>query len=71
MTPGRGAIAMIGLWCDESGMTSVEYALLLTVLVVGAIIVWRSLGDTVSNSVNRASDTFPDGTGPPSASPTI
>lgn len=55
---------MTGLWRDESGLTSVEYALLLTVLVAGAIIVWRGLGDTANSSVNRASDSFSDGAAP-------
>jgi len=32
------------LWSDEAGMTTVEYALLLALLVVSAVGVWKGLG---------------------------
>jgi len=39
------------LWTDEDGLTTVEYALLLALLVVGAISVWSALGVKIQNAV--------------------
>lgn len=39
------------LWKDESGLTTVEYALLLALIVVAGLTAWRGLGGTVRNSV--------------------
>jgi len=36
------------LWNDEDGLTTVEYALLLTLLVVVAIGVWNAVGAKMS-----------------------
>ena len=44
------------LWGDEDGVTTVEYALLLAVLVVGAAAVWAPLRSAITSSVNTASD---------------
>lgn len=38
-------------WKDEEGLTTVEYALLLALLVVAALAVWTAFGGTVRNSV--------------------
>ncbi len=35
--------AIKALWTDEAGVTTVEYALLLAVLVVGAATIWTAL----------------------------
>ena len=44
------------LWRDEDGVTTVEYALLLAVLVVGAAAAWTTLRGAIIAGVNTASD---------------
>ena len=39
------------LLSDEEGLTTVEYALLLALLVVAAITVWTTFGATIRNKV--------------------
>jgi Flp pilus assembly pilin Flp len=39
------------LLSDEDGLTTVEYALLLALLVVAAITVWTTFGATIRNKV--------------------
>jgi Flp pilus assembly pilin Flp len=39
------------LWKDEEGLTTVEYALLLALLVVAALTVWTTFGATIRNKV--------------------
>ena len=43
------------LWRDEDGVTTVEYALLLAVLVVGAVAIWTALRTGIQSGVNAAS----------------
>ena len=43
-----------GLWHDEDGLTTVEYALLLLVLILSATTIWVGLGGRVGNAVARA-----------------
>jgi Flp pilus assembly pilin Flp len=45
-----------GLWKDEEGLTTVEYALLLALLVVAAIGVWTAFGGRVQAIVSSSSD---------------
>jgi len=40
------------LWKDEAGLTTVEYALLLALVVVAGIAAWQGLGGTVQNTVS-------------------
>ncbi len=42
------------LWTDEDGVTTVEYALLLAVLVVGAASIWTALRTGISTGVSSA-----------------
>ena len=44
------------VWHDERGVTTVEYALLLAVLVVGAAAIWTALRTGIQSGVNAASD---------------
>ncbi len=44
------------LWHDEDGVTTVEYALLLAVLIVGAVTIWTALKGSISTAVNAAGD---------------
>jgi Flp pilus assembly pilin Flp len=49
---------MKDLWMDEEGLTTVEYALLLALVVVAGILAWQGLGGTVENTVNDSADTI-------------
>jgi Flp pilus assembly pilin Flp len=40
-----------GLWADEAGLVTVEYALLLSLLVVAAIATWTTFGAVVRTKV--------------------
>jgi pilus assembly protein Flp/PilA len=46
------------LLSDEEGLTTVEYALLLALLVVAAITVWTTFGQTVRNKVATAGNSI-------------
>ena len=46
------------LWKDEEGLTTVEYALLLALLVVAAIGVWTTFGARVQTSVTDSTTAF-------------
>jgi Flp pilus assembly pilin Flp len=50
----RGLLAR--LWKDEAGLTTVEYALLLALLVVAAVAVWSLFGTRVRGVVNSSSE---------------
>jgi len=45
-----------GFLKDEEGLTSVEYALLLALIVVVAVATWRALGVNVTGKVNTVSN---------------
>jgi Flp pilus assembly pilin Flp len=47
---------MKGFVRDEEGLTTVEYALLLALLVVAAVGVWTTFGRQVKNSVSSATN---------------
>ena len=42
---------MFKLWNDEEGLTTVEYALLLALLVVAALATWTTFGSTIRAKV--------------------
>jgi len=44
------------IWSDEEGLTTVEYALLLALLVVAAIVTWTTFGGIVKGKVAASSD---------------
>ena len=46
---------------DEEGSASVEYALLLAVVVVAGIAAWRELGNVVGNVVEQSTATVASG----------
>ena len=46
------------LWKDEEGLTTVEYALLLALVVVAGIAAWQGLGTTVQGTVTDSSGTI-------------
>lgn len=45
---------MKAFWSDEEGLTTVEYALLLALVVVAGIAAWQGLGNTVKNTVTTS-----------------
>ena len=47
-------------WADEEGLTTVEYALLLALLVVAALATWAAFGNTVKNTVANAQNSIVD-----------
>ena len=46
------------LWRDEDGLTTVEYALLLALLVVAGITAWTTFGGKVRNAVSTSGSTI-------------
>lgn len=52
------------LWKDEDGLTSVEYALLLALIVVVALATWSSLGKNVEIAANKVTTNIADATSP-------
>jgi pilus assembly protein Flp/PilA len=44
------------LWCDESGASAAEYALILAIVGTGIAAAAFLLGGTISNSMNRATN---------------
>ncbi len=46
------------LWSDEAGLTTVEYALLLVLIVAAAVTAWTQLGSQVSTEVGGVKDTI-------------
>jgi len=47
------------LWNDEDGLTTVEYALLLALVAIAAIVAWTTLGTKVNTTVDSASGHLP------------
>jgi Flp pilus assembly pilin Flp len=51
--------SLLCYWQDEGGVTTVEYAILLGVLVVAAVAAWRALGNTLLDSLETANEVLP------------
>ena len=60
----KEADKMRELWKDEEGLTTVEYALLLALVVVAGIAAWQGLGGTVRTTVETTGDTITNATAP-------
>jgi Flp pilus assembly pilin Flp len=43
---------------DERGMSTVEYIILLAVIVVGAVAVWKEIGGKVGEELGAARDSL-------------
>ncbi|HCA46531.1 MAG TPA: Flp family type IVb pilin [Armatimonadetes bacterium] len=52
---------MCKLWRDETGTTTVEYALLLSVVVMATFAAWATLGEAIQHSVSASVDTISAG----------
>lgn len=50
--------ALKQLWNDETGLTTVEYALLLVLIVAAAVTAWTTLGSQVSTEVGDVTSTL-------------
>ena len=50
-------------WSDEEGLTTVEYALLLALLVVAAVAVWTTFGRQVQSSVSSSTTSLSNAAG--------
>ena len=46
------------LWLDETGVTTVEYALLLALVAIVSISAWTALGTAVRDALTRISAGF-------------
>ena len=44
------------LWRDEEGLSTVEYALLLVLIVIVGITAWQTLGTNVTTRVNQSAN---------------
>ncbi|MBD3292958.1 MAG: Flp family type IVb pilin [Armatimonadia bacterium] len=57
--------AIAGLWRDEEAITTVEYALLLSTIVLASMTAWAHLGEGIRETVNDAADHIgiPDASG--------
>ncbi|MFO8082658.1 MAG: hypothetical protein R6V07_20485 [Armatimonadota bacterium] len=65
-----GPRSLRALLLDESGVTTVEYALMIAILVVGSITAFRGLGEVTGNVASDGGGSIPDGsTGSTTASP--
>ena len=53
---GNNVTFLKNIWQDEEGLTTVEYALLLALLVVAAIGVWTAFGAKVEESVSKSTN---------------
>ena len=53
-------------WGDEGGAAAAEYALLLAIIAAGLAIAAGTLGTTIGNALNNASNCIADG---PNCSP--
>jgi len=51
------------LWHDQTGLTTVEYALLLALLVVAGVAVWTGLGQQTATSAGSSSDRMAESMG--------
>ena len=50
---------LMSYWKDEDGLTTVEYALLLALIVVVAITAWTALGTGVNSTVDTVQTELP------------
>ena len=58
----RVKMFLAGLWSDESGISSVEYALLLAFVAAGIILGAEALSDAVEAEMLQAASCIEDGT---------
>lgn len=54
-------IALRRLWHDEEGMATVEYAMLLALVVIGGLAAWQNLGGTIRTVLEESTNTIATG----------
>lgn len=47
------------VWTDESGLSTVEYALMLMLMVVASVTAWNMLGAATAGSANASAEVIP------------
>jgi adhesin HecA-like repeat protein len=47
-------------WNDQQALTTVEYALLMALVIVAGVIAWQALGLTVITAVDNSAGTISD-----------
>ncbi len=55
--------SLAALWRDEDALTTVEYALLMGILVVGSAVAFGQLGDSAASIADKCSRTLDDAAG--------
>ena len=53
------------LWTDEAGLTTVEYTLLLMLIVAACVTTWGQLGSAVGTEVSSVTETISGSGSPP------
>lgn len=53
-----GADRRTGLYRDQRGLSTMEYAVLFVIIVVGAIGLWSTLGDDLAQNIESGTETF-------------
>jgi|GWRWMinimDraft_12_1066020.scaffolds.fasta_scaffold83019_2 pilus assembly protein Flp/PilA len=51
------------LWCDESGASAAEYALILAIVGTGIALAAVTLGNNISNAMQKAGNCITNGNG--------
>ena len=49
---------MLKLKKDQKGLSTMEYAVLFVIIVVGAIALWSALGQDLATRISKGTDTF-------------
>lgn len=57
------------LWKDESGVTTVEYALILALVSLVALLAWQSLGTATKTTAEASADAMGSIPAPSNAAP--
>jgi len=47
-------------WHDEAGLTTVEYALMLMLMVVASVAAWTLLGEATTGSASASAEALPN-----------
>ena len=50
-----------GFWDDEQGVATVEYALLLALVVIAGLAAWQNLGGSIRTVLQESSDQIANG----------
>jgi len=54
---------LVSFWRDQSALTTIEYAMLLTTIAIGGLVAFGGLGQTVGGTVQNAADTVEEAAG--------